>query len=86
MTSILITNAMTVNEGVSICQDVLIRDGRIEAIAKNLSGKQTDRVIDAGGQVLLPGMIDDQVHFREPGLSHKGDIGSESRAAVAGGC
>jgi dihydroorotase len=85
MTSILITNAMTVNEGVSICQDVLIRDGRIEAIAKNLSGKQTDRVIDAGGQVLLPGMIDDQVHFREPGLSHKGDIGSESRAAVAGG-
>lgn len=85
MTSLLIINAMTVNEGESICQDVLIREGRIEAIARNLSGKQTDRVIDAGGRALLPGMIDDQVHFREPGLSHKGDIGSESRAAVAGG-
>jgi dihydroorotase len=85
MTSMLIINAMTVNEGVSSCQDVMIRGGRIEAIARNLSGKRADRVIDASGQVLIPGMIDDQVHFREPGLTHKGDIGSESRAAVAGG-
>ncbi len=85
MTSILITNALTVNEGRSSHQDLLIRGGRIEAIGGDLSGKGTDRVIDAGGRALLPGMIDDQVHFREPGLTHKGDIRSESRAAVAGG-
>ena len=85
MTSFLITNAMTVNEGVSVYQDVYIRGGRIESMAKNLSGRQADRTIDAEGRTLLPGMIDDQVHFREPGLTHKGSIGSESRAAVAGG-
>ncbi len=85
MTSILITNALTVNEGRSSHQDLLIRGGRIEAIGGDLSGKGADRVIDAGGRALLPGMIDDQVHFREPGLTHKGDIRSESRAAVAGG-
>ena len=85
MTSILITNALMVNEGRSSHQDLLIRGGRIEAIGGNLSGKGADRVIDAGGRALLPGMIDDQVHFREPGLTHKGDIRSESRAAVAGG-
>ena len=85
MTSFLITHAMTVNEGVSTYQDVYIRGGRIEAIAGNLSAKPADRVIDAGGRTLIPGMIDDQVHFREPGLTHKGNIASESRAAVAGG-
>ena len=85
MPTMLIANALTVNEGTSIHQDVYIRNGRIEAIAKDLSGKPTDRVIDANGRALLPGMIDDQVHFREPGLTHKGDIASESRAAVAGG-
>ena len=85
MTSILITNALTVNEGRSTHQDLLIRDGRIEAIGGDLSGRDADRVIDADGRALFPGMIDDQVHFREPGLTHKGDIRSESRAAVAGG-
>ncbi len=85
LSSFLITNAKTINEGESICQDVLVRDGRIEALGKDLSGKQAGRVIDAKGLLLLPGMIDDQVHFREPGMTHKGDIGSESRAAVAGG-
>ncbi len=85
MTSMLITNAMTVSDGLSICQDIYIRDGRIAAMATNLSGKRADRTIDAEGRILLPGMIDDHVHFREPGLTHKGDIGSESRAAVAGG-
>ena len=85
MASILITNALTVNEGRSTHQDLLIRDGRIDAIGGDLSGRGADRVIDAHGRALFPGMIDDQVHFREPGLTHKGDIRSESRAAVAGG-
>ena len=85
MATILIANALTVNEGRSTHQDLLIRNGRIDAIGGNLSGKRADRVVDADGRTLFPGMIDDQVHFREPGLTHKGDIGSESRAAVAGG-
>ncbi len=85
MTTILIANALTVNEGTSTHQDLLIRDGRIDAIGLNLSGRGADRVVDADGRALFPGMIDDQVHFREPGLTHKGDIGSESRAAVTGG-
>ncbi len=85
MATMLICNALTVNEGAAVHQDVLIRNGRMEIIGKNLSGMRSDRVIDAAGRALLPGMIDDQVHFREPGLTHKGDIGSESRAAVAGG-
>ena len=85
MASILITNALMVNEGRSHHQDLLIRNDRIDAIGSNLSGKSADRVIDAEGRALLPGMIDDQVHFREPGLTQKGDIRSESRAAVVGG-
>ena len=85
MTTLLITNALTVNEGTSVHQDLRIRDGRIDAIGGNLSAKGAERIIDADGRALLPGMIDDQVHFREPGLTHKGDIASESRAAVAGG-
>lgn len=85
MTTLLITNALTINDGVSLHQDVWVRNGRIEAIAGDLAGRDADRVIDAQGRVLIPGMIDDQVHFRQPGLTHKGDIGSESRAAVAGG-
>lgn len=85
MATILIANALTVNEATSSHQDLLIGNGRIEAIGGDLSGKGADRVIDADGRALFPGMIDDQVHFREPGLTHKGDIGSESRAAVAGG-
>ena len=82
--SLLIVNATLVNEGRRRASDVLIRNGRIEAIADSISA-HADRTIDAAGKWLLPGMIDDQVHFREPGLTHKGDIGSESRAAVAGG-
>ena len=64
---------------------MLIRNGRIEALGTTVPSTPTDRVIDANGCALLPGMIDDQVHFREPGLTHKGDLASESRAAVAGG-
>lgn len=85
MPAILITNALTINEGRSTHQDLLIRDGRIDAIGSRLSGSRAGRVIDADGRALFPGMIDDQVHFREPGLTHKGDIASESRAAAVGG-
>ncbi len=83
--AILIKNAQLVNEGKVYTSDVLIRDERIEKIAESISATGTEQVIDASGLYLLPGMIDDQVHFREPGLTHKGTIASESRAAVAGG-
>ncbi|WP_370280094.1 dihydroorotase [Pontibacterium sp.] len=85
MGSTLILNACVVNEGEQRTCDVLIKDGHIEAIGSDLQHEAADRVIDASGLHLLPGMIDDQVHFREPGLTHKGDIASESTAAVAGG-
>jgi dihydroorotase len=85
MNSTLITNAKLVNEGKVIEGDVLIRGTRIEKIGANLSADKTTRVIDAKGSFLLPGAIDDQVHFREPGLTHKANIYTESRAAVAGG-
>ena len=80
----LIVNAKIVNEGKVIEADVLIRGERIERIGSSLSSNNAT-VIDADGNHLLPGAIDDQVHFREPGLTHKGTIHSESRAAVAGG-
>lgn len=83
--TILLLNTRLVNEGQIIETDILIESGFIAQIAPNLSGRQADRIIDAKGQYLLPGVIDDQVHFREPGLTHKATIRSESRAAVAGG-
>ncbi|MXY14267.1 MAG: dihydroorotase [Proteobacteria bacterium] len=66
-------------------QDVLVSDKRITHIDADLQHKPAKRVIDAGGKFLIPGMIDDQVHFREPGLTHKAEIATESRAAIAGG-
>lgn len=84
MSSLLIRNARLVNEGHCFEADLLVRNGRIDKIAPGISA-HADDAIDAAGQWLLPGMIDDQVHFREPGLTHKGCIASESAAAVAGG-
>lgn len=81
---ILIKNAQIVNEGKIIQSDILIENDLISKIAKNIS-EEADQIIDASGKYLLPGVIDDQVHFREPGLTWKGDIESESRAAIAGG-
>jgi dihydroorotase len=81
----LITNAHIINEGHETAADLLITNGRIEKIAKKIDAPAGVEVFDAGGQWLLPGVIDDQVHFREPGLTHKGDLYTESRAAVAGG-
>lgn len=85
MNTILIRNANIVNEGKVIEGDVLLKGEYIEKIGQNLSDQQVDKVIDAKGNFLFPGAIDDQVHFREPGLTHKATIHSEARAAVAGG-
>ena len=85
MKTTLILNAKVVNNGSITENDIYIKGPWIEQIAPNLSHHPADRVIDARGKYLLPGVIDDQVHFRQPGLTHKGDIFSESRAAVAGG-
>lgn len=84
MRPLLITNAQIVNEDSIFTADVLIKHERIEKIASTINEPNAN-VLDAGGLFLLPGVIDDQVHFREPGLTHKADIYSESRAAVAGG-
>jgi len=86
MNRILIKNAKIVNEGSIFEGDVLIENDLIVEVADSISLKSSDcKVIDAEGSYLIPGAIDDQVHFREPGLTQKGDIESESRAAVAGG-
>jgi dihydroorotase len=85
MTSVVIKNARIVNEGEIQEADLRIKNKRIDKVASDIDATSEDQVIDASGCWLLPGMIDDQVHFREPGLTHKGTIASESRAAVAGG-
>ena len=87
MNKILIKNASIVNEGRMFKGAVLIDGDKISEVFEGAIPEPASnvRVIDAGGKLLLPGAIDDQVHFREPGLTHKGDIASESRAAVAGG-
>ncbi|WP_339915946.1 dihydroorotase [Yeosuana marina] len=83
---ILIKNAHIVNEGAVFCGDILIEGEFIKEISSSISAKSSDvHVVDAEGKYVLPGVIDDQVHFREPGLIHKATIETESRAAVAGG-
>ena len=81
----LLKNATIVNEGEKFTSDVLIKSGRIEKIASSIDVDEKSITIDLKGKLLLPGCIDDQVHFREPGLTHKATIKSESYAAVAGG-
>tara|TARA_R110002096_G_scaffold164503_3_gene332568 strand:- start:28710 stop:30056 length:1347 start_codon:yes stop_codon:yes gene_type:complete len=82
----LIKNANIANEGSIFKGDILIEDEFIKEINDSISAKSSDvHVIDAEGKYILPGAIDDQVHFREPGLTHKGNIETESRAAIAGG-
>ena len=87
MNKILIKNARIVNEGRMFKGSVLIDGDKIAEVFEEVVPETASnvQVIDAEGKLLLPGAIDDQVHFREPGLTHKGDIASESRAAVAGG-
>ena len=87
MNSVLIQNAKIINENRSFLGSVLVEGDKIAAVYEGGAPESLSvaQVIDATGKLLLPGAIDDQVHFREPGLTHKGDIASESRAAVAGG-
>ena len=83
--STLIKNVNIVNEGKIFKGDVRIKQEKISLIAPSISLLQNENVVEGNNKYLIPGLIDDQVHFREPGLTHKGDIYSESRAAVAGG-
>ena len=85
MSKILIKNVQIVNEGKITVSDVLIGDQRILKIGQGIDNKYNAREINGENKYLLPGVIDDQVHFREPGLTHKANIHSESMAAVAGG-
>ncbi len=85
MENLVIKNAQIINEGLIQKRDVLIENGLIVEIAPSIDVKSNTRVVDAEGKYLMPGVIDDQVHFREPGLTHKATIGTESKAAVAGG-
>jgi len=84
MSTILIKNAQVVNEGTTQVLDIYVKGGRIEQIDAQID-RSADREVNAEGLHLLPGLIDDQVHFREPGLTYKANIFTESRAAVAGG-
>ncbi len=85
MSKLLITNACLINEGETRDADVLIEGERISRIDSSIAATEGVEVIDAQGRLLMPGMIDDQVHFREPGLTNKGDLATESAAAAAGG-
>ena len=85
MKKILIKGALVVNEGETQSLDVRIENGKITSLRPALSLQEDETLVDASGKYLLPGLIDDQVHFREPGLTHKACIKTESRAAVAGG-
>ena len=80
-----IVNATIVNENSTICGDILIKNGRIKQIDSQVKGQENETIYDAKGNLLLPGMIDMHVHFREPGIENKGTIKTESRAAVSGG-
>ncbi|MEO9892167.1 dihydroorotase [Aurantibacter sp.] len=84
MSKILIKNGKLVNEGKIFESDILLEDQIIKRIARDIS-EPNATIIDVAGKYIVPGIIDDQVHFREPGLTHKGNIATESRAAVAGG-
>ncbi len=84
MNTILIKNGKIINENKIFEGDIFIKDGRIELIADNID-KKAGKEIDAGGKFVIPGIIDDQVHFREPGQEYKADIASESLAALSGG-
>jgi dihydroorotase len=85
MTTYLLKSPTIINEGKQFVADVLIKNGLIEKIASDISVESNITEIDCTGKILMPGLIDDQVHFREPGLTHKGEIYTEAKAAVAGG-
>ena len=84
MFDLILKNCNIVNEGSIYESDIAIKNNRIELIDKDIS-LESKKIIDIDGRYVLPGLIDDQVHFREPGLTHKGDIATESKAGLAGG-
>src|SRR3990172_9279648 len=85
MSSVLIKNANIVNEGKVFKGSIFLQNEFISKISSNEIAEKADLIIDAKGKYLLPGIIDDQVHFREPGLTHKGEIYTEAKAGIAGG-
>lgn len=85
MASILIKNGELINEGQRFVADIYVENGRIAEISKQGISRSADQVIEAQGMLVVPGLIDDQVHFREPGYTHKAEIYTEAKAAVAGG-
>ena len=85
MSYTLLKSGTIVNEGSQKVADILIKDGRIEKIASSITAENHYKIVDVSGKYILPGCIDDQVHFREPGLTKKANLFTESRAAVAGG-
>ncbi|MFT4598678.1 MAG: dihydroorotase [Bacteroidia bacterium] len=85
MASILIKNGLLINENQQYVADIYVEEGFIAEINKNGITRSADKIINADGKWVLPGVIDDQVHFREPGLTHKAEIYTEAKAAVAGG-
>ena len=84
MQKTLIQNVTIVNEGISQINDLFISHGKIEKIG-SIEPSENQKIIDGTGKFLFPGIIDGQVHFRDPGLTHKGDLYTESKAAIAGG-
>ena len=84
MYDLILKNCNIVNEGSIFESDIAIKNSRIELISKEIDS-ESKKVIDIGGKYVIPGLIDDQVHFREPGLTHKGEIATESKAGLAGG-
>ena len=84
MYDLILKNGTLVNEGSIYESDIAIKGDRIEKISSSIDA-EAKKIIDLDGKYILPGLIDDQVHFREPGLTHKGNIQSESRAGLAGG-
>ncbi len=85
MSSILLKNATIINENATSLRDILIQNGHIEKIGVNISADDSYEIIDCKGNIVIPGCIDDQVHFRDPGATYKADIASEAEAAVLGG-
>ena len=84
MYDLILKNCKIINENSNIESDIAIKNQRIELISSDINSESKE-IIDINGRYVIPGLIDDQVHFREPGLTHKGDIASESRAGLAGG-
>ena len=85
MRNLKIINGILVSEGKLTKQDILVKNERIVQIGNSIKASEESQILDASGKIIFPGLIDDQVHFREPGLTDKGTIESESKAALAGG-